>query len=70
MSRPVTDEIRAGRHDIGPEPLLSTLKPRPPSNHAMWHRIRTALLSPQAIVVLALLFLVTDALLSIFSTAS
>ena len=35
----------------------------------MW-RIRTALLSPQAIVVLALLFLVTDALLSIFSIAS
>jgi hypothetical protein len=37
---------------------------------AMWRRIRAALLSPQAIVVLALLFLVTDALLSIFSTAS
>jgi hypothetical protein len=36
----------------------------------MWHRIRTAVLSLQAIVVLALLFLVTDALLSIFSPAS
>jgi hypothetical protein len=36
----------------------------------MWHRIRTALLSPQAVVVLALLLLVTDALLSIFSPAS
>lgn len=35
----------------------------------MWRRIRTALLSPQAIVVLALLFLVTDALLAIFSPA-
>ena len=35
----------------------------------MWHRIRVVLLSPRAIVVLALLFLVTDALLSIFSTA-
>jgi hypothetical protein len=36
----------------------------------MWHRIRTALLSPQAIAALALLFLVTDALLAIFSPAS
>lgn len=35
----------------------------------MWHRIRVVLLSPRAIVVLALLFLVTDAPLSIFSTA-
>jgi hypothetical protein len=32
--------------------------------------IRTALLRPQTIVVLALLFLVTDALLSMFSPAS
>ena len=36
----------------------------------MWPLIRTALLRPQTIVVLALLFLVTDALLSIFSPAS
>jgi hypothetical protein len=36
----------------------------------MWRVIRTALLRPQAIVVLALLFLVTDALLAMFSTAS
>jgi hypothetical protein len=37
---------------------------------AMWARIRTALLRPLTIVVLALLFLVTDALLSMFSPAS
>jgi hypothetical protein len=36
----------------------------------MWSLIRTVLLRPQTIVVLALLFLVTDALLSIFSPAS
>jgi alcohol dehydrogenase (cytochrome c) len=36
----------------------------------MWPFIRTALLRPQAIVVLALLFLVADALLAIFSPAS
>jgi hypothetical protein len=36
----------------------------------MWPFIRNALLRPQAIVVLALLFLVTDALLAIFSPAS
>jgi glucose dehydrogenase len=36
----------------------------------MWPLIRTVLLRPQTIVVLALLFLVTDALLSIFSPAS
>ena len=36
----------------------------------MWPLIRSALLRPQAIVVLALLLLVTDALLSIFSPAS
>ncbi len=36
----------------------------------MWPFIRTVLLRPQTIVVLALLFLVTDALLSIFSPAS
>ena len=36
----------------------------------MWPLIRNALLRPQTIVVLALLFLVTDALLAIFSPAS
>ena len=36
----------------------------------MWPMIRTALQRPQTIVVLALLFLVTDALLSMFSPAS
>jgi alcohol dehydrogenase (cytochrome c) len=36
----------------------------------MWPLIRTALQSPQTIVVLAVLFLVTDALLSIFSPVS
>jgi alcohol dehydrogenase (cytochrome c) len=36
----------------------------------MWPVIRTALQRPQIIVVLALLFLVTDALLAIFSPAS
>jgi hypothetical protein len=36
----------------------------------MWSLIRTALLRGQAIVVLALLFLVTDALLAIFSPES
>jgi glucose dehydrogenase len=36
----------------------------------MWLRIRTILLRPQTIVVLALLFLVADALLAIFSPAS
>jgi hypothetical protein len=36
----------------------------------MWPLIRNALQRPQTIVVLALLFLVTDALLSIFSPAS
>ena len=33
----------------------------------MWRLIRTALLWPQAIVVLALLLLVTDALLAMLS---
>jgi hypothetical protein len=33
----------------------------------MWPVIRSVLLRPQTIVVLALLFLMTDALLSIFS---
>jgi hypothetical protein len=36
----------------------------------MWHRIRNILLHPQAIVVLALLFLVTDAVLSMFSAST
>ncbi len=36
----------------------------------MWPSIRAVLLRPHTIVVLALLFLVTDALLSIFSPAS
>ena len=78
MSGPVTDEIHAWCHDIGPQPLARTLSPPErqscspgvKKSVAMWHRIRTAVLSPQAIVVLALLFLVTDALLSIFSPAS
>jgi hypothetical protein len=66
-------------YDIGSQLLHLTLSPDTDGNHArrawteseaMWSRIRRALLRGQAIVVLALLFLVTDALLATFSPES